>query len=246
MMRPNASILPALALGCAYALALPPASADQRPDFNGLWIPTLDDNVILWPEAPPYTPWGQAQWDAWTTDFDPVVDDPSRFCVNPGMPRSMTTPRNFPIEIIQRDHDVTVFMEAWSQYRKIWMDGHDRPPPVLPSRMGYSVGRWEGDTLVVETTHLSERLQGQILLSDEARIEERMRLALGEDGEKRLVNDIRVTDPKTYAETVHIRGVLAWSPDTPIMEYVCAQEIHEDHLHSVRERRRSAQDAGAR
>lgn len=233
-VRLLALLLTAVALSAAGG-----TQAGERPDLSGLWVPLGGEGSIEWPDEPPYTEWGQARWDAYAGEFDPVVDDPSRFCVPPGMPRSMTRPPTFPIEVIQRPHDITMFLEAWSQYRKIHMEGHDRPPPVLPSRMGYSVGRWEGDTLVIETTHLSERLQGQILMSEQARIEERIRLVANEDGEKRLVNDVVFTDPQTYTEPVVTRGVWAWSPDTPVMEYVCSHEIYELHLQALREQRQA-------
>src|SRR5690606_24854479 len=138
----------------------------------------------------PYTERGQALQDAFKAEFDPNTDDPTFFCVQPGMPMSMSPAAPFPLEVIQREQDVTMFFEAWSQYRKILMEGHDRPEPLLNSRIGYSVGHWEGDELVIQADHLQEVTMGRTLMSDQASFSERLHLETGADGKKRLIVDI--------------------------------------------------------
>lgn len=206
-----------------------------RPDFGGYWMPNVGQS-ITWPfDDPPFTEYGQTLWDAYAAELNPDVDDPSRLCVPEAMPRSMVQPP-FPVEIIQRDQDITMFFEAWSQYRKIFMADHDHPDPVLPSRMGHSVARWEDDTLVVETTYLRSRNIGKILMSDDARIEERMHVEVNEDGHRRLINDITFFDEAVYTRPVQTRGVWDYSPDTPILEYICSEEIWEGYLDILRDR----------
>ncbi len=223
--------------GLLMALLAAGVSANEsgdRPDFSGYWMPSVGQATV-WPSAdPPFTELGRAMWDAYVSEFDPDVDDPARLCVPEAMPRTMTQPP-FPVEVIHRDHDITLFFEAWSQYRKIFMADYDHPPAILHTRMGHSVARWEGDTLVVNTNHLQEREMGKILMSDQARIEERIRLEVDDQGHKRLINDMTFYDEVMYTQPVRMRGVWDYSPDTPILEYICTQEIWELYIDALRE-----------
>jgi hypothetical protein len=213
------------------------AQAQENPDFSGTWMPDRSREFTrqAFPRADwPYTEYGQQLQDAYQAVFDPTKDDPSYFCVQPGMPESMSPAAPFPLEVIQRENDITMFFEAWSQYRKIWIDGYERPEPILNSRAGYSVGHWEGETLVIETTYLSERTVGRTLMSDQASFTERLHAETGSDGKRRLISDIVFTDPVMYREPIIQRGVWVDSPNTPILEYVCSDGIYAEHLEAVR------------
>lgn len=228
------------AFAVATLVAGPLAAQDERPDLSGLWTPAPRGGAEglprpIRPGQLPYTALGQQMWDDYATELDPDVDAPGRFCVHPGMPTVMIGTPTFPIEIFQRDHDVTIFNEAYYQYRKIYINGYDRPEPILPSRMGYAVGTWEGNTLVVETSFLSEREMVSTMMSDEARIVERIHVQTTDDGRRVLIDDITLTDPKIYTEPVVMRGVWLESPDTPIMEYICSQNIFDEHIRNKRE-----------
>jgi hypothetical protein len=236
--RTNGYVVMSSALLAALWMSVLHSENVVRPDLNGLWTPARGPSgerpALRFPSDPPYTELGRRLWDAYTTEFDPVVDDPARFCVHPGMPGSMIGTPTFPMEIFHREHDVTMMLEAYYQYRKIYLDGYDRPEPILTTRMGYSVGRWDGDTLVVETSHLSERNMGRILMSEAARIVERIRVEVDEDGNRLLVVDITFTDPEIYSEPIAMRGYWNSSPDTPIMEYVCSQNIFDEYIANKR------------
>lgn len=224
-------------MGLMSLLLVNMASAQSDPpDLSGTWMPAQGPGLTQgFPRNDwPFTAKGQEIHDAFTAEFDPIKDDPAFFCVPPGMPMSMAAAAPFPMEIIQREHDITLFFESWSQYRKIYIEGHDHPDPILHSRMGYSVGHWEGDTLVVETDMLSERTQGRSLMSENAEFTERIRVETLEDGTRRLIDEIVFTDPEIYSEDIHVRGVWNESPDTPIMEYVCTEELYQQHLDRVR------------
>jgi hypothetical protein len=119
-------------------------------------------------------------------------------------------------------------------YRKIYMADHKRPDPILPTAMGYSIGHWEGDTLVVETTHLRPYpYMDDLPTSSDARVEERMHLEDREDdGEMRryLVNEVTLIDPKVYTEPVTIVGQIRLEPDLYILEYTCTNTLWEEYL----------------
>ena len=222
--------LPALAIG---------AESGAVPDFSGLWMPARGDNrVKAFPRGnAPYSDWARKLVEEFTASYDPDRDEPAFFCIPPGMPGSMSFGAPFPLEIIQRPQDITMFFEGYFQYRKIYLDGYPRPEPVLTTRMGYSVGHWEGDTLVVTTTHLAERTTGTSILSGEASIQERIVLETDTEGKRKLVDRIVVNDPVAFTEAIEMTGIWEWSPETPILEYVCTEEIYQQHLQRVLEDR---------
>jgi hypothetical protein len=125
----------------------------------------------------------------------------------------------YPIEIIQTPKQVTVIAEAFSEVRRIFMD---RPQmkidEVPPGYYGRSVGRWEGDTLVIDTVGIKESVQYQrIPHSDQMRIIERIRLVAPD-----LLHDqITIEDPvvlqKPYTYTLAYRRL----PDYEMVEFVC-------------------------
>lgn len=205
---------------------------NQHPDFSGLWMPSR--GATFFPNPPPYTPWAKKLRDDFLAIYDVNLDDPRRFCVHPGMPSVMAGRAPFPLEVIQRDKDITMFFEGYYQYRKIYIDGYDRPEPILGTRMGYSVGHWEGDTLVVKTTYLKERTRGADILSDQAVIDERITMEKDGEGNKMLVSKMTLTDPGAYTKKIEMMGKWRWSPDTPIMEYVCSETIYEEHLERIK------------
>jgi hypothetical protein len=208
-----------------------------KPDFSGLWFPAGRD-----PNAPrlqpgtremPFTETAQRMHDEYMASFD-ISDEPGGYCIKPGLPRSIWG-APFPVEIVQTDGFINMLWEGYFQYRKIYLEGHPRPEPILNTRMGYSVGHWEGDTLVIETSYLREYpYMRRNPNTEEATTVERWNLVTttNDKGEelKYLTNEMTMTDPKLYTEPVRIVGTLRYSPDTPIMEYSCSEEIYDNHL----------------
>lgn len=223
-------------LSCFVLLLASGLHAQELADFSGLWMPDRGSGPIQgFPrENWPFTQYGQQLYDAYTADFDPDKDDAAFFCVPPGMPMSMAQIPPFAMEIIQRENDITIFYEAWSQYRKIYIEGYDYPEPILASRMGHSVGRWNSDELIVKGSFLSERTMGRSLMSEQANWTERLTVKMGEDGLRRLSVDMIFTDSIVYTQAIVLKGRWIESPQTPIMEYVCSEGLYQDHLERVR------------
>ena len=125
----------------------------------------------------------------------------------------------YPIEIIQTPKQVTIIAEAFSEVRRIFMD---RPQmkidEVPPGYYGRSVGRWEGDTLVIDTVGIKETVQYQRMPhSDQMRITERLRIVAPDI----LHDQITIEDPvvlqKPYTYTLAYRRM----PDYEMVEFVC-------------------------
>lgn len=227
-------VLKALLLSLGLAMANSVLAQDV-PDLNGLWFPKRGPgfDVGQTPGQTPFNDFGQKKYDEYVAAID-VKDDPGGFCIKPGLARSIWG-APFPVEIIQTESFINMFWEGYFQYRKIYMEGFPRPEPILHSGMGYSVGHWEDDVLVVETSYLREYPYMRSLAnSEDATIVERISISTltDEDGvsQRYLNNQLTLTDPTLYSEPVMVKGILAFSPDTPIMEYSCSEEIYDQHL----------------
>jgi hypothetical protein len=146
---------------------------------------------------------------------DVVLDD----CESPGMPFAMISP--YPIRFVDAGERILLRMEAYDQERAI----HLRAPPgaPAPSPLGYSVGRWEGDTLVVETTRIDYHSFGDLgpAQSDESRVLERF--TLSPDG-LALDYEAIVTDPVTLAEPWTWRGSFIFREGEELLRWNCGAE----------------------
>jgi hypothetical protein len=209
---------------------LPAQPAADHPDLNGIYFPA--GFARRTPRELPYQPGAAEMAEYWEENFR-TEDEPGRFCIWPGMPRAPWG-APFPIEIFQRDYDVTIYWEGYGMFRKIYMADHNPPEPILPTAMGYSLAHWEDDTLVVETTHLKPYPYfSGLATSSEAHVMERIRLEEREsDGETTtfLVNDITLTDPKVYTAPILLHAEAALRPDLFMLEYTCTNTIWEEYL----------------
>jgi hypothetical protein len=139
-------------------------------------------------------------------------------CVPYGMP-SMMSVAVYPIEIIQTPKQITIVAEAFSEVRRIYMDKPQLPiDEVPPGYYGRSVGRWEGDTLVVDTVGIKPSVQYQRMPhSDQMRITERIRII----APNILHDQITIQDPvvldKPYTYTLAYRRL----PEYEMVEFVC-------------------------
>ena len=205
--------------------------ASAQIDLNGLWFPAGGPGQQ--PRELPLNDYGKKLYDDYIATFT-IDDDPGGWCISPGLPRSIWG-APFPVEIVQTDAFINMFWEGYFQYRKIYMEGYPRPDPILNTRMGYSVGHWEGETLVVETTNLREYpYMRRLPNTDSATIVERFTVEnrTSEDGitTRYITDQMTMTDERLYTQPVTVTSSLKWSPDTPIMEYSCSEGIYDQHL----------------
>lgn len=216
-----------LAVVASSLVSVGAAEEPDRPDFSGIWFPSGRPSP-----NPPLTPAAEKLREQYLAEFT-LEDDPGRYCIWPGMPRAPWG-APFPIEIIHRPQDVTMYWEGYGMYRKIYMKEHAPPPPPVSSAMGYSVAHWEGDTLVVETTHLKPYpYMNRLATTSDAHVLERLWMEKREvDGGVRtyLIDEIVLTDPKLYREPVRFRAEAVLRPDLQMLEYTCTDTLWEDYL----------------
>jgi hypothetical protein len=216
---------------CAAALA--PASAQTPPDLTGVWTDYLGEpvpgGVAGGGGAPspdlPYTPDARAKVDAYRKLVGPTGDTPGGYCLGPGMPGLFMGGATYPMEIVQRPEQLTMLYELHNEVRRIYFGARNVPvPDRVPGRNGYSSGRWEGDTLVVETTQLVEQVDQRFPHSAGARVVERFHLATGTKGERVLVIDMTLTDPSFYTKPVTAQKKWMAVANGHILPYDCAEE----------------------
>jgi hypothetical protein len=216
------------------------AKEASPPDFSGVWTwlgsgAGRADPAGAWPKEPPFTREAQQKVAEYRALVAPTGDTPGGHCVGTGMPGSMLGSGGYPMEIIQRPEQITVIYEAHTEVRRIYLKAAPiDPSDQVPSRNGYSTGKWEGDTLVVETAFLKEAVDQTAAHSEEAKILERYRLAKGDKGEKLLTAELTLTDPRFYTKPVTVTK--KWRPleNGRMMLYECSEPEWEDHLEALR------------
>jgi hypothetical protein len=196
------------------------AELEQLPDFTGVWTLGAAGGSRALP-TPKLTPPAQARLDAFRAKQQAEGVDQSRQvqCLPPGMPAIMRQP--YPLEFLFTPGRVTILTETYTQVRRIYTDG--RPMPEDPDFFfnGTSVGRWEGDALLVDTAGFSPltEISAGIPHSEQMRIHERMWLAAPD-----VLNvETTITDPEVLAEPLVTLTSYRKQPTWEIREYVCEE-----------------------
>ena len=156
------------------------------------------------------------------------TDSPTLTCLPPGVPLMMLLA--FPVKIVQTQRTIVVMSEADGNFRQIHLDGRPLPTDPQPSWMGYSVGRWEGGSLVADTIGFTEKAWLDIMghpRSEAARIRERFtRRDFGH-----MEMEITMEDPKYYTRPISIKVPMTLVADTELLEQVlCENERDAAHL----------------
>jgi hypothetical protein len=215
-------------------MTAPPRRMDGHVDLSGFWMPA--DNVKhllnlaadLAPADVPLQPWAEAVYKERIETNG--KDHPGVRCLPSGIPEKLNIPDG--LKVVQTPGVVIFLYESRTIYRQVFTDGRPLPPAdVQPTWMGYSVGQWEGDTLVVETIGSN----GQAWLdmrglpaTDALRIVERYtRPVTG-----RIDIEVTIDDRKAYTRPWKVNLQWALQPDTDLIESIC-EENSKDLPHMV-------------
>jgi hypothetical protein len=199
------------------------AVAFKPRDLSGVWGLGANGFNLDQRAVPPMTPEGKAKYDAAKPGLGPrgvpLGNDPLMICDPVGYPRSFTY--NYGMEFIETPGRTMQFFEWGHTFRAIWTDGRKLPTEVdEPRWYGYAIGRWEGDTFVVESNGYDERSwldQDGHPHSDQMRIVERYRRVTGDTMEA----IITLTDPQNYTQPWVTKTILRLNPLAEIGEYFC-------------------------
>lgn len=163
--------------------------------------------------------------------------DTEAYCLPSGMPRAMRGP-NYPMQILQTPGQITMLFEALNTFRIIRMNEEQVPAETAePSWMGNSVGKWEGDTLVIDTVGLNDLTTLDKLglpHSDQLHLVEEIRRTSADNFEVTITID----DPVTFTETWQLLAKYRRAPEgTRLYEFVCSEnnqlEIDEDGTYGI-------------
>ncbi len=160
------------------------------------------------------TPVARAAVTAW----NPATEDPGLRCEAPGMPNAILNP--YPIEFIDAGETIHLRIEEWDAIRAIHMNGDADAQSQTPNPLGYSVGRWEGSTLVIETTQIDWPYLDDKGAPQSENVEIVERFTLSED-ETRIDHEIIVTDPLNLAEPAIWDAFWVWKPGVRIRPFEC-------------------------
>lgn len=216
------------------------------PDLSGIW--TMDaqgragaalNGVGDFEDTAPFTAEARALLAEYHALVDPTGDTPGGHCMPHGMPLAVFLGGGYPVEFIQRPEQLTIIYETHNEVRRVFLDGRPiDPADVLPSRGGMSWGRWEGDTLVVETIGLTESIDQPTAHSAEARIIERY-TPHTRDGLRRLRVEVTIDDPPFYTEPPTLEREYTELQNGRMLDYNCVEPAWEDHLESLRQARQT-------
>ena len=207
-----------------------PRTADGKPDLSGVWhadTMRYNDNLLPVGTQAPMLPWAAEVYKHRVETQG--YDRPMTRCMPHGVPDAMTV-AGLPFKILQMPTVTVILFEEFHKYRQLHTDGRKLPDDPDPAYYGYSIGRWEGDTFVVETAGFKEGswLDNSGHPHTEAlRVTERFRrINFG-----RMDLDVTIDDPKAYtrtwtSDTLHF----LLSPDTELLEHLCENNRDVEHL----------------
>jgi len=233
--------------GSADLDAPTPRATNGVPDLSGIWVAAdllkdecPDETVCITqmelpadqvniarslPESLPYQPWA-AELVA-ERSARQAMDDPHARCLPPNFPRAYYFPQYY--KIVQTPELIVILHEFNASYRQIFLDGRPLPEEPFPYWSGYSVGHWEGDTLVVNSLGYRDDLWLDMSgnpITEAARITER----ITRDDFGSLAIELTIDDPKAYTEpwTVMIRSDAV--VDTELIEEICLENEQDVEL----------------
>ena len=202
------------------------AAASHKPDgkidLSGIWIvsgPKYLQNLAadLKPGDVPMQPWAEALTKERMSGVH-ASEESDANCLPQGVPKVNATP--VPFKIVQNPDEVIILYEAFGLYRQVFMDGRELPKDPNPSWMGYSVGKWDGDSLVVETSGFNGKTwldQAGHPVTEALVVTERFRRT--DFGHLKI--EVTINDPKAYTKPWTVTEGMQLLADTDLLEFVC-------------------------
>jgi hypothetical protein len=206
-----------------------PRTPDGKPDLSGIWraaegkyLQNITEDLL----EVPFQPWAAALYKERVAVL--AKGRPTERCLPHGVPDAMMV-RSGPWKIVQTPRVTLILFEEMNHYRQVFTDGRGFPKDPNPAWLGYSIGKWEGDTFVVDTTGFND----QTWLDDPGHphtdamhaIERFRRRDFGH-----LEIDITVDDPKAYTRPWTVTARFDLLPDTELIENLCDNEKDAQHM----------------
>lgn len=201
---------------------------EDPKDFSGVyWTRGYDRTYRQLDRSLP--PFNDAERKDWQRHLDaekagaPIADAPTQ-CFPHGVPRLIASP--YPIRFVHTPNEIWMLHEVGHNVRVIHLDKTAPPPNTPLTFLGYSVGHWEGDTLVVETTHLNDRTridEEAISHGTKLKVTERIKKIKNQFGNTELDDLITIEDPDHFTAPWTARRTFPWRGDIQVTEYSCEE-----------------------
>ena len=217
-------------------LAAPaPRTPDGRPDLSGIWMRprgsgpstasnTPNDGIAQGVEVQ-FQPWTAALYQARAENHG--IGTPSQRCLPHGITKAVSVAE--PFKIVQTPGLIVILHEEFNHHRQIFLDGRGFSEHRAPTYFGYSLGRWEGDTLVVDTTGFVDDtwldFRGHPATDALHIVERYRRRDFGH-----LEIQFTIDDSKAYARPWNVTMSFDLLPDTELIEHICENEKDAAHL----------------
>jgi hypothetical protein len=219
--------------GRADLSAPAPRLPDGHADLSGIWEPNgkYVQNLAadLKPGDVPFQPWAKALFDE-RKDGSHSREDQAAHCLPQGVPRIDAAPA--PWKIVQTPRFIVILYEAFNLWRQIFLDGRElvNSEDVTPTWLGYSTGKWDGDTLVVDTRGFNGRVWLDQLgkpSTDALHVIERFRRK--DFGHVEI--QITIDDPKAYTRPWSVTEEVHLLTNTELLEFICNENnLDLEHL----------------
>lgn len=211
-----------------------PRTPDGKPDFSGLWTkfsPKYARNIAADLKPEEIQPWARATVDERRESLGKDGMQIRCLPLGPAYPTAGDSTGSEMVRIVQTPQ-LIVMLNPDLTYRQIWMDGRKLEAQPNVSWMGYSVGRWDGDTLVVESYgfHPGTWLDRDgNTHTDKLRTVERYRRPMFGS----LEVEVTLTDPETYTRPFTVKVSAQFAADTEMLEWVCNEGAGRSLSHWV-------------
>jgi hypothetical protein len=216
----------------------------ERHALNDKWLAIQDksipDQMRSQTYPPPLTDWGKAKFEATKPSYGPrsvppgLGNDTVSTCDPMGYPRDLYEGNLRPFEIIQTPDRMLIHMQYHEIWRQVWTDGRELPKDPDAAWMGYSVGKWDGDTFVITSTgyddrtwldHLGNPHSEQMVLVERWKHPDANTLTL----------DMTITDPKTYTAPWIGETITFVRAKAAIFEELCVPSEEEHFNDRIRD-----------
>jgi hypothetical protein len=209
-----------------------PRLPDGKPDLSGTWEPS-DNRYVgniaagIGSDAVPFQPWARAAFES-RRNGSHAREDPPASCLPQGVPRLGAAPA--PWKVVLTPQSIVILYEAFNLWRQVFLDGRELMRDPNPTWLGYSTGKWDGDTLVVDTRGFNGRAwldqMGRPSTNELHVIE---RFTRTDSGHMRV--QVTIDDPKAYTRPWTVTEEARLLPNAEPMEFICNENNRDiEHL----------------
>jgi len=212
-----------------------PRMPDGKPNLQGVWqhpyVPDMTQDRLPDQKGAgelPFTAWGADNFKS----YDVSKFDYTGHCLPFGLMRSMNV-GGYPIQFMQNETYLALLFEQNTWFHVIYIDGRDHPKDLDPTWFGNSIGKWDGDTLVVDTIGFNGKTRLDTIghpHSDQLHVIERFTLT--DPGH--MAYEVTISDPKTYTRPFKNNRIFTrMKPGEELIEYSCEEnnrDLTEGHI----------------